>query len=142
MKWLVCSCIYLCRWLLSSEVIQEVDLGGNWIGDAGGRELLAALNERKEGIVTMSLQIAVLSVCLLARLPAVRLTVTHRMSSDIFASIVELGRAGKKKGGKKRGKRKVSSSIHFQWDLTTFISYISSRRNKTLHNSSTFCGRG
>ena len=40
-----------------------------------------------------------------------RLTVTHRMSAENFAAIFELGRVGKRKGGKKRGKRKVSSSI-------------------------------
>ena len=58
-----------------------------------------------------------------AGLKAVRLTVTHRMSADIFAGIFELGRVGKKKGGKKRGKRKVSSSIQLLCNITSPLFY-------------------
>ena len=38
-----------CRWILSSIVIEEVKLDGNLIGDGGGREILQAMQERKEG---------------------------------------------------------------------------------------------
>ena len=41
----------LCRWLLSSGVIEDINLVDNWIGDAAGRELVSALQERKEGII-------------------------------------------------------------------------------------------
>lgn len=47
--------------------------------------------------------------CQTAGLPAIRLTATHRMSADIFASIVELGSQRKK--AKRKGKKKVSKSI-------------------------------
>ena len=38
-----------CRWILSSIVMEEVKLDGNLIGDGGGREILQAMQERKEG---------------------------------------------------------------------------------------------
>ena len=37
------------RWMLSSIVMEEVNLDGNLIGDGGGREILQAMRERKEG---------------------------------------------------------------------------------------------
>lgn len=39
----------VCRWILSSIVMEEVNLDGNLIGDGGGREILQAMRERKEG---------------------------------------------------------------------------------------------
>ena len=40
------------RWLLSSTLIEEINLDGNLIGDGGARELLEALQGRKEGTCT------------------------------------------------------------------------------------------
>ena len=72
--------------------------------------------------------------CLTAGLKPVKLTVTHRMSSDVFAGIFELGRVGKKKGGKKRGKRKVSSfnSLSMQ-SYYSFHSICLSEKIKKFH---------
>lgn len=44
-------CLY--RWMLCSDVLEEVNIGGNWIGDGGGRELVLALQQRKEGSYTL-----------------------------------------------------------------------------------------
>jgi len=38
-----------CRWVLSSPVLEEINLDGNFIGDGGGREVMQAMKERKEG---------------------------------------------------------------------------------------------
>ena len=38
-----------CRWLLSGPHIEEINLEGNLIGDGGAREVLEALQGRKEG---------------------------------------------------------------------------------------------
>ena len=63
-----------------------------------------------------------------AGLPTIKLTVTHRMSSDIFASIVEMGTPGKKKG-RKKGKKKVSCIKTYGTCRYTFKhSILSSRR--------------
>lgn len=51
--------------------------------------------------------------------------VTHRMSSDIFASIVEFGKAGKKKGGKKRGGKRKVSRIRIGLNLLLHLPYLS-----------------
>ena len=45
--------VYTCRWMVSSAFIENINLDGNWIGDGGGRELALALQQRKEGKVTV-----------------------------------------------------------------------------------------
>ncbi|XP_038050255.1 uncharacterized protein LOC119723597 isoform X1 [Patiria miniata] len=71
-----------------SSCLQELDIDDNLIGDLGGREILEALNNRKE-----------------AGHPSMKMSVTHRMNSETFAAITKLG-AGLKKKGKKKGKKK------------------------------------
>ncbi|XP_071798690.1 uncharacterized protein [Asterias amurensis] len=71
-----------------SSCLQELDIDDNLIGDLGGREIMEALNQRKE-----------------AGHPSMKMSVTHRMNSETFASIMKLG-AGLKKKGKKKGKKK------------------------------------
>ncbi|XP_022098744.1 uncharacterized protein LOC110983635 isoform X2 [Acanthaster planci] len=71
-----------------SSCLQELDIEDNLIGDLGGREILEALNNRKE-----------------AGHPSMKMSVTHRMNSETFAAIMKLG-AGLKKKGKKKGKKK------------------------------------
>lgn len=68
---------------------------------------MEALNQRKE-----------------AGHPSMKMSVTHRMNSETFASIMKLG-AGLKKKGKKKGKKKVGwcpnsqdlsgSRFHVSW---------------------------
>lgn len=41
--------ILICRLITHSESLQELDLDDNAIGDLGGREILEALMDRKEG---------------------------------------------------------------------------------------------
>lgn len=41
--------ILICRLITHSEGLQELDLDDNLIGDLGGREILEALMDRKEG---------------------------------------------------------------------------------------------
>jgi hypothetical protein len=68
-----------------------VRLEGNLIGDSAARELLLSLQQRKE-----------------ADLPAVKVSITNKINSDLFVEILSLtdGRGGKKKGKKKKGKKK------------------------------------
>lgn len=40
------------RLLMHSDCIEELDLEDNWIGDLAGREILEALEHRKEGEIT------------------------------------------------------------------------------------------
>ena len=47
---LLASCWYIYRWILSSPVIETINLDGNLIGDGGGREVAQAMRERKEGM--------------------------------------------------------------------------------------------
>ena len=42
----------LCRLLTHSECLEELDLEDNLIGDLGGREIMEALLDRKEGLCT------------------------------------------------------------------------------------------
>ena len=62
--------------------------------------------------------------CQTAGLPAIRLTATHRMSADIFASIVELGSQRKK--AKRKGKKKVSKNIQ----VCLYVIFIFCRKNE------------
>ena len=45
-----------CRLITHSECLQELDLDDNLIGDLGGREILEAIMDRKEGQENMSRQ--------------------------------------------------------------------------------------
>jgi Ran GTPase-activating protein (RanGAP) involved in mRNA processing and transport len=81
----------MARWLIRCKNIEEVRLEGNLIGDSAARELLLSLQQRKE-----------------ADLPAVKVSITNKINSDLFVEILSLtdGRGGKKKGKKKKGKKK------------------------------------
>lgn len=70
--------------MISSPVIEEVNLDHNLIGDGGARELLQGLILRKE-----------------AGLPVMKLVVTVYISQDTFQKIFDLSSAKKKK---KKGK--------------------------------------
>ncbi|CAH3158736.1 unnamed protein product [Pocillopora meandrina] len=81
-------CMKMFRKLIThSESLQELDLDDNAIGDLGGREILEALMDRKEG-----------------GLNAMKINVSHRINSSTFAAINKLGSGLKKKGKKKKGK--------------------------------------
>jgi len=83
-------CMRLLRKMITySKSLEEVDLEDNLIGDLGGREILEALQDRKE--------VAGLK-------DGVKLRTTHRMASNTFNAIVKLGAGMKKK--KKKGKKK------------------------------------
>ena len=67
---------------------------GNWIGDGGAREVMLALQQRKE-----------------VGFPPIRMSVSRRICSEIFTTIMELSASsGTKKGKGKKGK-KVSYSL-------------------------------
>ena len=57
--------MYMCRWILCSDVVEDINLDGNWIGDGGGRELVLALQQRKEGIPHYGRSIAKSCICIL-----------------------------------------------------------------------------
>ncbi|XP_022796165.1 uncharacterized protein LOC111334634 [Stylophora pistillata] len=81
-------CMKMFRKLIThSESLQELDLDDNAIGDLGGREILEALMDRKEG-----------------GLSPMKINVSHRLNSSIFAEINKLGSGLKKKGKKSKGK--------------------------------------
>ena len=80
------------RLILASPVLEEINLDYNQIGDGGARELLHALQQRKED-----------------GFPPLKLIVTAQISPDTFQKITELSTPPKKKK-KKRGK-KVSGSV-------------------------------
>ncbi|XP_060606379.1 uncharacterized protein LOC132758701 isoform X2 [Ruditapes philippinarum] len=73
--------------LMHSDCVEELDLEDNWIGDLAGREILEALEHRKE-----------------EKMGGVKIRTTHKLSTDVFNSIVKLGSGLKKK--KKKGKKK------------------------------------
>ena len=73
------------RWILSSPILEELNLDHNLIGDGGARELLQGIMMRME-----------------MGLPVVKVVVTARISPDTFQKIVELTKT--KKGGKKKKK--------------------------------------
>lgn len=82
-------CMRVFRKLIThSKCLQELDLEDNLIGDLGGREILEALQDRKE-----------------VGLPSMKARTTHRLNPDIFNSILKLG-AGLKKKKKRKGKKK------------------------------------
>ncbi len=81
--------MFAIRLLVSSPVLEELQLDGNAIGDGGAREVLEGLTKRKEG-----------------GLPVVRVGITSSVSPDLFAAINELTSAKPtKKKGKKKGKK-------------------------------------
>ena len=86
------NAFYFSRYVVSSPLLEEVNVEGNWIGEGGAREVMLALQRRKE-----------------AGLPVMKLRVSPRICPEIFAEIMQLttssGRAKKKRSGK--GKRKV-----------------------------------
>ena len=92
------------RLIQHSSCLQELDIDDNLIGDLGGREIMEALNQRKE-----------------AGHPSMKMSVTHRMNSETFASIMKLG-AGLKKKGKKKGKKKVG--WHLKIKGSRFLDFI------------------
>lgn len=109
------ACMLLhCRWIVNSSDLIELDFDRNYIGDGGGKEIMEAMLQRKEGIES------ILAACFLKTYPRLllfylagladfRMTVTPRMSCQIFSSIVELsatlgGSKGKKKKRQKRKK--------------------------------------
>ena len=83
--------IYLYRYLLSSPLLEEVNLEGNWIGEGGAREIMLALQQRKE-----------------TGLPPLKMSVSPRICPIIFTQIMELNPSSKKK---KRGKGKKSKKV-------------------------------
>ena len=78
-----------CRLLISSPVLEELNLEGNALGDGGAREVMEGLQQRKE-----------------KGLPAVKISMTSRVSKELFTSIVELSVSRGAKKGKKKGKGK------------------------------------
>ena len=79
-------------------MFRELDLDGNVIGNAAGRELLEALHLRKEGayfLMIRELRIVledVLSNFSLAKLPKAGLKVNcRRMNATLFRDIFKLG---------------------------------------------------
>ena len=46
---LILMSLFSCRLITHSECLQELDLDDNLVGDLGGREILDALMDRKEG---------------------------------------------------------------------------------------------
>ena len=76
---------------MSSPLLEEVNLEGNWIGEGGAREMMLALHERKE-----------------VGLTAIKLGVSPRICPEIFSEIMQLTASSatkKRKSGK--GKKKV-----------------------------------
>lgn len=71
--------------MISSPVVEDLNLDHNLIGDGGARELLQGLVLRKE-----------------AGLPVMRVTVTVYLSQEIYQRIMEYStpKKKKKKGGK------------------------------------------
>ena len=73
---------------MSSPLLEEVNLEGNWIGEGGAREMMLALLERKE-----------------VGLTAIKLGVSPRICPEIFSEIVKLTASSATK--KRKGKKKV-----------------------------------
>ncbi|XP_057301323.1 uncharacterized protein LOC130635842 [Hydractinia symbiolongicarpus] len=80
------------RWIVNSSNLKEIDLDDNLIGELGGREILSALQSRKE-----------------AGLKPIHMKVTHRMETDTFNKINSLA-SGSTKRGKKKKKKKNGKS--------------------------------
>ena len=79
------------RWIACCKRVEEINIDRNLIGDAGARELLMALQQRKE-----------------VGHPAIKLSLTNRVQTELFEAILALSAsAAKKKGkkGKKKGKK-------------------------------------
>lgn len=75
--------------IMHSDCIEELDLEDNWIGDLAGREILEALEHRKE-----------------EKMSSVKVRATHKLSADVFNGIVKLGSGLTKKKRKGRAKKK------------------------------------
>ena len=75
---------------MSSPVLEEVNLEGNWIGEGGAREVMLTLQQRKE-----------------AGLPAIKMRVSPRICPEIFTEIMELNASSGAKKKKGKGKKKV-----------------------------------
>ena len=80
------------RYVVSSPLLEEVNVEGNWIGEGGAREVMLALHERKE-----------------AGLPTMKLRVSPRICPDIFSEVIQLTASSgtKKKKRSAKGKKKV-----------------------------------
>ena len=80
-----------CRYIVSSPLLEEVNVEGNWIGEGGAREVMLALQERKE-----------------AGYPAIKLGVSPRICPEIFSEIMQLtASSATKKRRSAKGKKKV-----------------------------------
>ncbi|XP_065888845.1 uncharacterized protein [Dysidea avara] len=78
------------RLITSNPNFEEIDFEHNHIDDAAGREILHAMQQRKE-----------------VGYPSIRMTVTHRMNPVTFAAILDLSTTyGKKARGKKKKAKK------------------------------------
>ena len=91
----------LYRYIISSPLLKEVNLEGNWIGDGGAREAMLALQQRKE-----------------VGLPPIRMSVSRRVCPEIFTAITELSASSDTKKGKgKKGKKVVVLAVlhRFFW---------------------------
>eukprot|EP00118_Oscarella_pearsei_P004743 m.20733 g.20733 ORF g.20733 m.20733 type:complete len:249 (+) comp28070_c0_seq1:1311-2057(+) len=77
------------RWIEASADLSEINLNGNLIGEPAARELLAALEFRKE-----------------ASFSPIRLSVTHCLENELFSKLIKLGSGVKKKKKKLLGKKK------------------------------------
>ncbi|OWF54471.1 uncharacterized protein LOC110444826 isoform X1 [Mizuhopecten yessoensis] len=73
--------------IMGSESFEELDLEDNLIGDLSAREIVEALEHRKE-----------------EKMGGVKLKTTHKLQADTFKNICKLGAGLKKK--KKKGKKK------------------------------------
>ncbi|KAL3847689.1 hypothetical protein ACJMK2_018649 [Sinanodonta woodiana] len=83
---LICIRIFK-KLLMYSDCFEELDLEDNLIGDLAGREIIEALEYRKE-----------------EKLSGVKLKATHRLSAETYSALAKLGTGLKKK--KKKGKKK------------------------------------
>lgn len=110
-KLTLCVLIYgtvLYRLLTSSQMFRELDLDGNVIGNAAGRELLEALHLRKEGNMLLTVlsyreirrgelrliysSLYILFKTCVAKLPKAGLKVNcRRMNATLFRDIFKLG---------------------------------------------------
>ena len=71
------------RLITHSECLQELDLDDNLIGDLGGREILEALMDRKEGQENMSRQSSEM-------IPTARACVCHFLCLSLLLCICHL----------------------------------------------------
>lgn len=78
---------------------------GNWIGEGGAREVMVAVQQRKE-----------------AGLPALKMSVSPRICPEIFSQIMELNPSSGKKKKKGKGKKaKKVNSVNVVGDSFKYI---------------------